>query len=382
MGISFIHTADWQLGKPFGRFPAEVSARLAAARLDAIDRLAERALAEGASTVLVAGDIFDSERSDDGLLRAALARLAGYPNVSWHLLPGNHDPARAGGVWARVKRMSTPPNVALHLAPEAIELPDRAVLLPAPLAAREMRTDPTLWMNEHRSSDGFVRIGLAHGSVQGFGSLGEAAVPIDPGRRESARLDYLALGDWHGTKEIVDGVWYSGTPEPDSFADNNPGNALLVRIAGQGAPPEIEIFRTAAFDWLESRIVMRRIADLEPLERTIAGLGPARARHLLALQLTGALAASDMALLDDRLATLGGQVMHLEAERRGLRLAATKDDLETLGAAGEGIAEVARRLAARAQAAESDGSDALVAERALGLLLAMTDAQSRREGGA
>lgn len=34
-----IHTADWQLGKPFGRFPAEVSAALSEARLDAIDRL-------------------------------------------------------------------------------------------------------------------------------------------------------------------------------------------------------------------------------------------------------------------------------------------------------------------------------------------------------
>jgi len=37
----FIHTADWQLGKPFRRFPQEVSAALGEARLDVIDRLTE-----------------------------------------------------------------------------------------------------------------------------------------------------------------------------------------------------------------------------------------------------------------------------------------------------------------------------------------------------
>ena len=83
---------------------------------------------------------------------------------------------------------------------------------------------------------GALRIGLAHGSVQGFGSAGDANVPIDPARVKSAGLSYLALGDWHGTTRISDRAWYSGTPEPDGFRDNDPGNALIVRLDGAGPP--------------------------------------------------------------------------------------------------------------------------------------------------
>ena len=38
--MRFLHTADWQLGKPFGRFEPEVRAALGEARFDAIDRIA------------------------------------------------------------------------------------------------------------------------------------------------------------------------------------------------------------------------------------------------------------------------------------------------------------------------------------------------------
>lgn len=58
--MRFIHTSDWQLGKPFGRVPAEARAALGEARLDAIDRIAAAARANGAPLVLVAGDVFDS----------------------------------------------------------------------------------------------------------------------------------------------------------------------------------------------------------------------------------------------------------------------------------------------------------------------------------
>ena len=53
-------------------------------------------------TVLVAGDVFDSETVSDALIGTLLARLKAHPKLTWHLLPGNHDPARAGGVWEAI----------------------------------------------------------------------------------------------------------------------------------------------------------------------------------------------------------------------------------------------------------------------------------------
>ena len=44
--MRFLHTADWQIGKPFLRFGEKAEA-LRAARLDAVERLGELAVAEG-----------------------------------------------------------------------------------------------------------------------------------------------------------------------------------------------------------------------------------------------------------------------------------------------------------------------------------------------
>jgi len=40
MTFTFIHTADWQLGKPFANFPSDLAGELAAARFSAIGRIA------------------------------------------------------------------------------------------------------------------------------------------------------------------------------------------------------------------------------------------------------------------------------------------------------------------------------------------------------
>ena len=37
--MKFIHSADWQLGKPYGRFEPKVRAVLSEARFEAIDTL-------------------------------------------------------------------------------------------------------------------------------------------------------------------------------------------------------------------------------------------------------------------------------------------------------------------------------------------------------
>lgn len=377
MAFTFVHTADWQIGKPFGRFPGDVPGQLRAARLDAIDRLAEVAFGAGAGHVLVAGDVFDSELLGDAALRGCLGRMAVHPAITWHLLPGNHDPVRPGGVWGRIRRLEAPANVAMHLAAEPVGIADGVLLLPAPLAAREMRTDPTDWMDRASSGEGVVRIGLAHGSVRGFGSLGEAAVPIDPGRRRSAGLDYLALGDWHGLKEIGTGVWYSGTPEPDSFADNGPGQALVVRIEGAGTPPQVQPAATARYRWLGRRLVMSRLADLERIEAEIAGLGAGQARHLLALGLEGAVGARDAALLEGRLQRLASGLLALDVDRRLLRTIVEGRDVEGIG--DEVLEAVAGRIAGQARA--SAGAEERIAARALRLLLAY-DGDASADAGA
>lgn len=375
MRLTFLHTADWQIGKRFGSFPGDKPAVLREQRLQAIDRLAQAATAAGCAAVLVAGDVFDAETVPASLSGRVLARLQAYPSLAWHLLPGNHDPARAGSVWSDLVARGLPDNVHVHTEAKAVEIAPSVLLLPAPLTSKRAHADPTAWMDAAPSSAGTMRIGLAHGSVQGFGSAGDANVPIDPARPKAAGLAYLALGDWHGTTRISDRVWYSGTPEPDGFRDNDPGHALVVRVDG-AAPPAVERVPTAHFTWLSRAQKLAGAASLQLIEAEVARLGAAAARCLLALELSGALPMAELASVEERLARLGPQLFHLAADLDGIATFTAPADLEALSSPA--LAEIAQRLRA---AADRNDADAPVAERALRRLFALAR-QAEAGGGA
>jgi DNA repair exonuclease SbcCD nuclease subunit len=364
MRFTFLHTADWQIGKRFGSFPGDKPAVLRDRRLEAVDRLAEAALAGGCSAVLVAGDVFDGETVPEALTGKLLARLKSHGGLAWHLLPGNHDPARAGGVWAAVAAGGVPSNVRLHLEPRAAEIAPGVVLLPAPLTSKRTETDPTAWW-DGVATEGAVRIGLAHGSVQGFGSGGDANVPIDPARVKSARLSYLALGDWHGTTRISERAWYSGTPEPDGFRDNDPGNALLVRIDGAVAPG-VQRVRTAHYTWMRRTLKIDAAQGLDAIEADVSAQGVQAARCLLALELQGLVPLAERAAIEERLAKLAPQLFHLACDFEGLATFTAAADVDALGSPA--LAGIARRLKARA---DEGGAEATVAQRALHRLFAL-----------
>jgi DNA repair exonuclease SbcCD nuclease subunit len=360
MGFTLVHTADWQIGKRFGAFPAEKAAVLRAQRLDAVDRVAAAAEGAGTGTVLVAGDVLDSETLSDSVAGQLLARLKGYAKLTWHLLPGNHDPARAGGVWEAISAGGLPANVRVHARQGLVELQPGVALFAAPLSAKSTTRDPTAFMDAVASRAGTIRIGLAHGSVQGFGGAGHANVPIDPARAKSAGLSYLALGDWHGTTRISDRVWYSGTPEPDGFRDNDPGHVLAVTIEAAGAVPKVQRIPTAHFTWLRREQRLEGAEGLATIEAEVDGFGSAASRRLLALTLKGFVSLAESASIEKRLARLAPQLFHLQTDVASLKTAAVSSDLEALG---QGVlASVAQRLKA---AGGGKGEDAETAQRAL-----------------
>lgn len=350
MAFTFLHTADWQIGKTFGGFEADKASLLRRARLGAIDRLAAVAGEVGAADVVVCGDVFDSEGLSDRQLREALQRLATHQRLNWHLLPGNHDPARADGIWSRLAGLGLPGNVRPLLEARPVAIAEGVCLLPAPLATKAVSRDPTSWMDAAATTAGVLRIGVAHGSTQGFGSSGSASVGIDPGRRQSAGLDYLALGDWHGVREVGPGVWYSGTPEPDQFPDNEPGYALAVTIERAGAAPRVTRIATAAHQWRKATLVLRGRDDLADVEAGVAALGPAKSALLLELTLKGRITLADDAEIEAALATLEAGIFHLVVRRDDLALAGD-DDGAALGDPR------LQRVAARLQAMRQGGRE-------------------------
>ena len=196
--MRFIHTADWQIGKPFKYF-GEKETILRHARLKAIETIGHAAEGHGVRHVLLAGDMYDTESPAEKTLSEPLARMQQFTGVTWHVISGNHDPHRANGLWDRVRRLGVPANIRLHLDEGPVDIEPGVALMPAPLRRKSEVKDLTEWMAAASSPAGTIRIGLAHGSITGFGSANEAGNPIAPDRAQQAGLDYLALGDWHRT---------------------------------------------------------------------------------------------------------------------------------------------------------------------------------------
>ena len=377
--MRIIHTADWQIGKSFRRF-GEQEELFRTARLTAIESIGKLAEAQGVEHVLVAGDIYDNDAPSPKTLREPLERMRGFPKVRWHLLPGNHDPHRPKGVWDRVQEVPPPPNVHLHLTPQPFDLGSNAVLLPAPLTRKSEGRDLTEWMDEATTPHASIRIGLAHGSVIGFGTDGEASNPIAQSRPQSARLSYLALGDWHRTVKVGPLMWYAGTPEPDRAGSQEEGQVLLIELEGSEAPPCVTPHTVGSYRWLTREERLEDTADLEDFETRLRAL-PDLSATVLRLILKGALPLSGLADLRQRCEGLEAALLQLEVDDEELASRPTEADLEMIDFSGV-LRHAAERLQAVATDTSKDSDDRRRAEDALVELYLRVTADRRSHGAA
>lgn len=355
MTVRLLHSADWQLGRSFSGIGGDAAALLREARFEAVRRLARLATEHDVAAVLVAGDVFDGNQVADATIHRALQAMAAFPGP-WVLLPGNHDAHLAECVWTRLERLGRPEHLRIAARPEPIVLADgRLVVLPAPLTARRTSDDLTAWMAAAETPAAALRVGLAHGAVLGRLPPGaDAGNPIAADRAALARLDYLALGDWHGTLEIDQHCWYAGTPEPDRFPANDPGNVLLVELEAPGEAPRVTRLPVAGYRWLTVELPA---ADAAAVERALAALADAP-RTLVSLRLGGALSLAERAALDAACERWAARLCHLAVDDEGLLPLPEAADGGVPDDGGP-IGAVARRLAERGAAGDPDAARAL-----------------------
>jgi DNA repair exonuclease SbcCD nuclease subunit len=373
---SFLHTADWQIGRQYSQFSPEDSSSISEARIDAVATIAKLATENTVDAVLVAGDVFDTQTVAERTIRKLFNAMQGFAGP-WIMIPGNHDAALTESVWTQAQRMGAlPPNLHLALAGKVIEFPElRFAALCAPLTQRHTYSDLTAAFDGWETTAGLLRIGIAHGSVQGI--LAEeidSANPVAPNRADTARLDYLALGDWHGCKQVDARTWYSGTPEQDRFKGNEPGFALLVQIDAPGATPVVTRLQTGRFIWQEWTDHLTMASDADQL---VAKLDAVTDRDILKLTLTGQTDLPGQQRILEAINRAHARARSLECDRAGLRLMPTADDIAALkadGYLGEVITELREQQGDLANPENRD-----VATHALGLLTTLL-AERQRAG--
>ena len=379
---TFLHTADWQLGKPFARVD-DVNKRslLQQERIVAIERIGAAIAAHKAAFVLVAGDLFDSPSATRATVSAACSKI-GALRVPVLVIPGNHDHGGPGSLWEQPfflrEQEQLAPNLRILLRPEPVELDD-VVLFPCPLLRRQESADPTQWLRSPEIAERFpgkTRVVLAHGSTQGFGSTGDedsdadsAAAILDLNRLPADHYDYIALGDWHGTKQVGPCAWYSGTPEPDRFpkgGDHDQGNILAVTV-GRGAAPQVERVRTGRFAWHVRDFTFADDADVAQLAAQLHELLATRTgEDLLRLTLQGSLGLAATDQLEQLLESQQARLLRLKLTDHTV-MAPSEEEIAALTqrATDPLIAHVAATLVARAAGTDDAALVARVALREL-----------------
>ncbi len=420
--ITFLHTADWQIGKPFASIadPAK-RARVQQERIEAVRRIGSLARDRRAAFVVVAGDLFDSPTPTNATVAAALGAIASI-EVPVFCIPGNHDHGGPDSLWEQPffksehRRLAANFHLLLEPEPLVVELPLAAgeqaqvVLLPCPLRRRHEADDPTAWL---RSLDfapfgELPRIMIAHGSTTVFAGGGF----VDPGSTSQAddeelvtgsvntlaldrlplsELDYLALGDWHGFLAAGPKAVYSGAPEIDRFPKpgQKPGHVAVVTVS-RGAEPRVEPVATGRFRWLVHSAALaddgpKQLDDwlteaTRPRAAGEAGFDACLAR----LEVSGSVSLAERAELDGIVESWTARLLRLDLDDQTV-LAPSADEIRELAERpGDPIiarvaGELVTLLEGSAQPAETGPVDPDVVRRAIHILHALVTAPDAEE---
>ena len=383
--VRFLHTADWQLGKPYGRVKdPEKRARLKQLRFAIVEQIAQLVETKALSFVLVAGDLFDSIEPTRADVAQACSAI-GVIDAPVFVIPGNHDHGGIGSfwheAWFKSYQKELAPNLQLLLERQPVQLSD-VLLLPCPLLRQADLEDPTAWLRHFQFDPAEQRacVLLAHGSVHGFGgdsaSDADDENPCGPTNRIDLEalpqdfIDYTALGDWHGLKKISTKAWYSGCPEPDRFprGENYRSSQVLVVEVERSQPASVSVETTGIGVWHQLKQRLNGDGDLAVLEKQLQILlGNRSGMDLLLLELDGYLSLEAGVQLQNKLEQLEARLLRLKLRDR-IKLTPNEAELQQLiGRSGDPlVARVAQRLLSLTESEDTQKAElALLALREL-----------------
>lgn len=382
--VTFLHTADWQLGMTRHFLSDRAQADYEASRLDAVAAIGTLAASTGAEFVVVCGDVFDDPRVDSRIVRRALDVLADFP-VPVYLLPGNHDPLDAASIYrSETFTNARPENVRVLDTAGVVRVRDGVSLIAAPWTTKRPDSDLVADQLALVAPGEGVRILVGHGGLDEFTPSSDPAIVKSAGLQaavDEGLVDYVALGDRHSATSIGSSarIWYAGAPEVTDF-DNvevNSGRVLEVTLSGAaGGERAVDVAEHRVGQWAFTAF-RRDVNNADDLAALRADLGalPNKSRTVVRLGLVGALGLADhaeyLALVEEfseRLAAL-----HFWDRYHDLSVIADPSDVAALGLTGY-AAEAAAELVDRARS--TDAEDAAAARAALSLLFRLAGANA------
>lgn len=223
--MKILHSADWHLDAPMtGR--TEEQARYLRQELRKIpEKITALAKQEKCDLILLAGDLFDGEYTQDSF--RAVCNALEEVQVPVFITPGNHDFCQPNSPYVAE---TWPENVYIfkHPVMETVLIPalDCAVYG----AGYDAMDCPALLEGFHTVGDSKWHIGILHGDATNTSS---SYCPVSPQQVRLSGLNYLALGHIHKTGSFRSGdalcVW-PGCPMGHGYDETGIKGVILLEL--------------------------------------------------------------------------------------------------------------------------------------------------------
>ena len=274
--MKLIHTSDLHIDSPLtSRLSPEKVRERRAELFATFTAMVERAVASGVSAIIIAGDLFDSERISKSSRSRALALIEGHPTVSFFYLPGNHERGAllCGGA-------TIPKNLFVFGEGWTYFSAGEVMIAGRSETSRDMFD--TLYLQKDKKN-----IVVLHGELRDRSEAGGII-----GRRDARDrgIDYLALGHYHGYREEeIDrrcSAVYCGTPEGRGFDETGEKGFSLVEVTDAGVSHRFLRFARRLLHEIE--VDVTGIREVYSLERRVEdALSPISSSDLVRVRLVG-----------------------------------------------------------------------------------------------
>lgn len=271
--LTFLHTADIHFGKKFVHLGERGKAQRKQIKTT-FSKFIDLAIECEVHGVLIAGDIFDSERVseiDFQFFVKELKRLSAQQMYSF-VIAGNHDYLFEASVFNRKDFQSDKHIVFFDTEKTSIEIPelDLTVFGASCISKKSTKSPLSLFDNAFSTTYG---VGIIHGSFAIPEKHTPDSYPFTVEEIEASGLHYVACGDWHSYLELPSKktkAAYSGSPEALDFDQTGAGKALLVKV---GSETKIEPIDIGAYSFKELELDVTGKEDiLSFIEKEAAAL--------------------------------------------------------------------------------------------------------------
>ena len=220
--MKIIHTSDIHLDSPLtSRLPSEKVRERRHELLSSFGRLVEEARLASAEAIIIAGDLFDSDRISKRALDTALGIIEGAKDITFFYLQGNHE----GDAFVRLGN-ALPENLKVF-GDEWTYYEAGDVTIAGRNKICEGMFD-SLSLSHERTN-----IVVLHGELRD-----RCSAPETVGLKDAMGkgINYLALGHYHSyDTAVIDergGAVYCGTPEGRGFDEVGDKGYVLLSASG------------------------------------------------------------------------------------------------------------------------------------------------------